>query len=609
MCAERRTMCAVQLLRVSVRERISAAAEDFLLQLEKGEETARVPALRALLTERLAAAAEEIVAVFEETVAEYEHRVERSEREVCRQRRLLDAVMKPEVRLHRADILQLVLSKAEVPPEQQQWSPLVDQEDPEPPHIKEEQKELRISQEGEQLQGLEEADIIKFTFTPVAVKREEDEETPQSSQLHQSQTENRANGRGPEPARNSGPDGHFQPGPEDKTSNCFEPVAENRGGDWKKTRESPSCFNTRINQLPCNTLPTVRLPKGLEKILANVGYVNGELLYNVPAASPLVAAATQAKPLIPQKRRRVNPLDDSRPYIKKPPNAFMLFRKEERLKVVAELNNANSATVNTIIGQKMIIHCPFCGSNLNSATTFCRRCGNKVRFLFDANDAATGQAGSTGKGALASFQSSKEAKSCFKKKTERKKKEPPKENLVKISVGMMQMTKGWLRAVRGMVLPVRVRPGADAEELLKAAKQKMKDFNTNAHVGPYVLLFADGTKIINVPGTETAFSLKLYKETVKKAYQRITVYLCTVKDYSEHLSNPRDSEETVRRRSAELKVVCEPTLNSTSEDVGEYSSQTSKQVQKNVHILRIMSTKSSLNVSTRERKRRENMTY
>ncbi|XP_034456441.1 uncharacterized protein LOC117770805 [Hippoglossus hippoglossus] len=355
MCAERRTMCAVQLLRVSVRERISAAAEDFLLQLEKGEETARVPALRALLTERLAAAAEEIVAVFEETVAEYEHRVERSEREVCRQRRLLDAVMKPEVRLHRAvcpaDVQQLVVRKAEVPPEQQQWSPLVDHEDPVPPHIKEEQEERWTNQEGEQL---EEADI-KFTLTPVAVKSEEDEETPQSSQLHQSQTEeNRANcgGPEPEPARNSGPDGHFQPGPEDKTSNCFEPVAENRGGDWKKTRESPSCFNTRINHLPCNTLPTVRLPKGLEKILANVGYVNGELLYNVPAASPLVAAATQAKPLIPQKRRRVNPLDDSRPYIKKPPNAFMLFRKEERLKVVAELNNANSATVNTIIGQK-----------------------------------------------------------------------------------------------------------------------------------------------------------------------------------------------------------------------------------------------------------------
>ncbi|XP_047186064.1 uncharacterized protein LOC118291786 isoform X10 [Scophthalmus maximus] len=99
---KRSNMFAAQLLRVSVHERIGAAAEDFLLQVEKGEEAARVPALRALLTERLTAAAEEIVGLLEETVAEYEDRVERSEREICRQRRLLDAVLKPEVRLHRA---------------------------------------------------------------------------------------------------------------------------------------------------------------------------------------------------------------------------------------------------------------------------------------------------------------------------------------------------------------------------------------------------------------------------------------------------------------------------------------------------------------------------
>ncbi|KAF1371947.1 hypothetical protein PFLUV_G00276360 [Perca fluviatilis] len=52
----------------------------------------------------------------------------------------------------------------------------VKQEDPEPPHIKEEQEELRVSQEGEQLQGREEeADIAKFPFTPVPVKSEHED--------------------------------------------------------------------------------------------------------------------------------------------------------------------------------------------------------------------------------------------------------------------------------------------------------------------------------------------------------------------------------------------------------------------------------------------------
>ncbi|XP_069372988.1 uncharacterized protein [Paralichthys olivaceus] len=222
-------MCAVQLMRVSVHERINAAAEDFLLQADKGPEAARVLMLRPLLIERLTAAAEEIVGLFEETVAEYEDIVQRSEREICRQRRLLDAVLKPEVRLHRADVQQLKVNEAAVPSGYQDWSPSVDQEDSEPPQIKEEQNELWISQEGEQLQGLEQTDIIKFTYTPDTVKPEGDEEEPQSSQLYQSQTEeNRKDCGRPEPARNSGPDVHLQPGPEDKTKNSDVDAIETR---------------------------------------------------------------------------------------------------------------------------------------------------------------------------------------------------------------------------------------------------------------------------------------------------------------------------------------------------------------------------------------------
>ncbi|XP_060937969.1 uncharacterized protein LOC133014722 [Limanda limanda] len=233
MCAERRNMSAVQLLRVSVHERISAAAEDFLLQVEKGGGKDRVPELRAMLTERLMAAGEEILTGLEETLLESEERVERSEREIRRQRRLLDAVMQPEVRLHRADVQQLMVNKEE----QQHWSPLVDQQDPESPHIKEEQEEPWTNQDVQQLQGLEDADI-KFTLTPVAVKSEEDEEKLKLSKLHPSETkENRADCGGPEPARNSGPDGRLQPGPEDKTEDSSE--TDDSEDDWMETVTSP----------------------------------------------------------------------------------------------------------------------------------------------------------------------------------------------------------------------------------------------------------------------------------------------------------------------------------------------------------------------------------
>ncbi|XP_070777278.1 oocyte zinc finger protein XlCOF6.1-like isoform X2 [Enoplosus armatus] len=144
-----------------------------------------------------------------------------------------------------ADV-QLSVRKEEVPPEQQDWSPSLHQEDPpEPPHIKEEQEELWTSQGGGQLRGLEEADITRFTF-----KSEEDdeEEKPQCSQLHQSQTgqmETEADGGdcgGPEPAWNSDPDRHLEPDTDDKTSDSSE--TEDSDGDWRETRDPQSGLNS-----------------------------------------------------------------------------------------------------------------------------------------------------------------------------------------------------------------------------------------------------------------------------------------------------------------------------------------------------------------------------
>ncbi|XP_068440769.1 zinc finger protein 135-like [Clinocottus analis] len=230
----------------------------------------KVQMLRALVEQRLTAAAEEIFGLFERTIAEYEKELSASRDENERQRRLLDAVFNPQLRLHRAGLL----VKEEVPSEQQDWRSNLDQEDPEPPHIiqdpeaphikedeedleplhiKEEQKELWTSQEGEQLQGLEEAGI-KFSFTPVKSEHDDDEEEEEaaSSQLHQRLTEHmdtEADGEdcgGPEPDRKSDPERHPHSSDSDKASQCYRQAIK-VSEDRNETREPQSGLNFTQN--------------------------------------------------------------------------------------------------------------------------------------------------------------------------------------------------------------------------------------------------------------------------------------------------------------------------------------------------------------------------
>ncbi|KAM9839078.1 uncharacterized protein ACBR49_017743 [Aulostomus maculatus] len=162
-------------LRAVVEQQLAAAAEQILRLLEERGQ-AGAEKLKELVAERITAAVEVILTVFEATSAARRGPEEPGQTEGT------DSGVIP------ADVQQLLGSQEEVPPEQQEWSsrveqeqpepPLikdeqqewssrVEQEQPEPPHIKEEQEELWTSQEGEQLQGLEEADISKLPFPPV----------------------------------------------------------------------------------------------------------------------------------------------------------------------------------------------------------------------------------------------------------------------------------------------------------------------------------------------------------------------------------------------------------------------------------------------------------
>ncbi|XP_034556054.1 uncharacterized protein LOC117824630 [Notolabrus celidotus] len=174
-----------------------------------------------------------------------------SEEELHRQRKLLDVMLTPEIKLQRAvcpsDVQQLSLIKEELPPEQQERSSSLDQEVTEPLHIKEEQEDLWSSQEGEQLEGLEDADTTKFPFTITQVKSEDDEEELQTSQLHDRQSEQMETGADgedcgePEPARDSNPERHLEP----ETGDSSELKTDDNDDDCLETREPKSCLNTK----------------------------------------------------------------------------------------------------------------------------------------------------------------------------------------------------------------------------------------------------------------------------------------------------------------------------------------------------------------------------
>ncbi|XP_029549237.1 zinc finger protein 184 [Salmo trutta] len=143
--------------------------------------------LNVFLSERLAAAAKEIFIEVENILIEYQEEITRSKAENDRLRGLLDVAFQF---TPAQQPIQLIASDEEVSPKHQQhceqeWSPSLGQEDPEPTQFKEEH-ELRTSQLEEQFQGLE--SDTESIFTPSCVKSDYNQDSLQPLNLYQIQT-------------------------------------------------------------------------------------------------------------------------------------------------------------------------------------------------------------------------------------------------------------------------------------------------------------------------------------------------------------------------------------------------------------------------------------
>ncbi|XP_041755824.1 uncharacterized protein LOC121584062 isoform X2 [Coregonus clupeaformis] len=168
---------------------------------------------------------------------------------------MLEFILQPEIKLHRADLQKTTLSKVEVPPEQQhceqEWSLSLGQEDSKPTQIKEEQEDLQTSQGKEPLQELK-YDTKDFVFIPSSVKSESDEYPTQSSHLSITLSKE-CKDRDPSTEQIK-----TEPGEEDSSelASDYKPISavnpacsaaqgENMSRDWKESEGPLSALKTR----------------------------------------------------------------------------------------------------------------------------------------------------------------------------------------------------------------------------------------------------------------------------------------------------------------------------------------------------------------------------
>ena len=107
----------------------------------------------------------------------------------------------------------------------------------------------------------------------------------------------------------------------------------------------------------------------------------------------------------------------------------------------------------------------------------------------------------------------------------------------------MDMSKGNLEPVRGSRLPVKVGKDMNQEEICQLAiKKHCNHYQFFTGLEQYVLLYPDKKLVYQVPGTIEMFTLAKYKTELGKPFSKLTLFLCTEKDFQSRLLTGFDDE-------------------------------------------------------------------
>jgi stalled ribosome rescue protein Dom34 len=151
--------------------------------------------------------------------------------------------------------------------------------------------------------------------------------------------------------------------------------------------------------------------------------------------------------------------------------------------------------------------CQVCGSGVQKDFKFCSKCGNAVISSTTKSKRTT---------SLENFeqfktQKSEERRKYFNTTKDATKKKKMEDQSVIISIGVGNHCNGIMKPVRGKCLPLKVSTLASSKAVLEEALKKRAAYDRSFRSDrSYNLCYPDGTEVINLPGTNEAFTLQKY---------------------------------------------------------------------------------------------------